>query len=94
MIEQGVIIISWIGLLCGAFRVIPQTYKTIKTNNIKNLSLSYFVCHLLAGILGGIYEINQIELSKAHLGFFIMVVVTNAGQIIYMLLRYKNNLAR
>lgn len=85
--DELVIIISWIGLTCGALRVVPQTYVTVKTGNIQNLSIWYFVCHLIAGSLGFIYEINQLSLSTAHLGFFIMVILTNLLQIWYMLMR-------
>ncbi|WED43323.1 PQ-loop domain-containing transporter [Legionella cardiaca] len=97
MMELFVNVVCYFGLLCGALRVLPQTYKTLRTKEISNISLSFFSCHFFAGICGLIYELITItSFSIAHFLFFCMVILTNAIQITYTLyLQYsgKNNLS-
>lgn len=83
--------IGFLGLLCGMFRVIPQTVKTVKTKNIENLSFLFFLMHMLAGCCGLAYEFLIPLYSIPHVIFFVMVIITNSVQMIYMLMINKKN---
>lgn len=80
-----IIVLSYIGFILGASRCLPQTWLTIKSKNVDNLSLIYFICHFFAGWCGFIYEMQVEVYSIAHLLFFIMIISTNAVQVIYVM---------
>ncbi|KTC78203.1 PQ-loop domain-containing transporter [Legionella brunensis] len=86
--------ICYFGLICGALRVLPQTYKTLRTKEIDNISLSFFTCHFFAGICGLIYEFTAIKPSIPHFLFFCMVILTNFMQTAYTLYLKKNKLVK
>ncbi|STX50993.1 Uncharacterised protein [Legionella busanensis] len=84
--SEFIITLSYIGLLLGASRCLPQTWLTIKSKNVNNISVIYFICHFFAGWCGLIYEIQVAAYSIAHVLFFIMIIITNAVQIIYVII--------
>ena len=44
--------LTYVGLIMSSVRVMPQTYKTLRTGNISNLSARYFSLQFIAGICG------------------------------------------
>lgn len=81
--ENLINFIGFLGFICGALRVVPQTYLTIKSKVTKNLSYLYFSMHLFAGCCGFLYECLT-HVNIFNLLFFIMIIFTNALQIGYM----------
>ena len=44
--------LTYVGLVMSSIRVMPQTYKTIKSGDISNLSARYFSLQFVAGSCG------------------------------------------
>lgn len=82
--DNFIIFLTYIGLLCGALRIIPQTILTIKTKAVKNLPITFFSFQIIAAILGISYEVLSHHLSVPHVLFFAMLIITNLIQVIYM----------
>lgn len=49
----------------SSFRVMPQTYKTIKSGDVSNLSA----------------ELHMAQVSVVHVLTFVMILLTNAAQL-------------
>jgi uncharacterized protein with PQ loop repeat len=73
--------LTFVGLIMSSLRVIPQTFKTIKSKDVANLSAGYFSLQFLAGVVGLSAELNMTQISVAHLMTFIMILLTNAAQL-------------
>jgi uncharacterized protein with PQ loop repeat len=84
--DRFIELLGFLGLLCGVFRVLPQTYKTIKCRDIAHLSFQFFLLQMLAALCGLAYECLIPNSSIPQLLFFVMIIITNSIQIIYMLL--------
>ncbi len=72
--------LTYVGLVMSSVRVMPQTYKTLRTGNVSNLSARYFSLQFIAGICGLVVELTTAAPSTAHLLMFIMLLLTNAVQ--------------
>jgi len=70
-------IIGLFGSLCIGFSLIPQTYKSIKDNNVNNLSIFYILLTLLACVSMGIYSIYYFILPMiiANTSVFINCII-------------------
>ncbi|KAF7767709.1 hypothetical protein PCIT_a3787 [Pseudoalteromonas citrea] len=73
--------LTFVGLIMSSLRVMPQTYKTIKSKDVANLSAGYFSLQFLAGVVGLSAELNMAQVSVAHLMTFVMILLTNAAQM-------------
>ena len=73
--------LTFVGLIMSSLRVMPQTYKTIKSKDVANLSVGYFSLQFLAGAVGSSAELNMAQVSVAHLMTFVMILLTNAAQM-------------
>jgi len=72
--------LTYVGLVMSSVRVMPQTYKTLRTGNVSNLSARCFSLQFIAGICGLVVELTTAAPSTAHLLMFIMLLLTNAVQ--------------
>lgn len=73
--------LTFVGLIMSSLRVMPQTYKTIKSKDVANLSVGYFSLQFLAGGVGLSAELNMAQVSVAHLMTFVMILLTNVAQM-------------
>lgn len=72
--------LTYVGLVMSSVRVMPQTYKTLRTGDVSNLSARYFSLQFIAGICGLVVELTNTTPSTSHLLMFIMLLLTNAVQ--------------
>ena len=70
--------------IMSSVRVMPQTYKTLRTGNISNLSARYFSLQFIAGICGLFAELAMPVQSTSHILMFVMILLTNALQFACM----------
>lgn len=78
------IVLNWltyVGLAMSSIRVMPQTYKTIKSGDISNLSARYFSLQFVAGACGLGAELAMASPSVSHVLTFVMILLTNAAQL-------------
>ncbi len=70
-------IIGLFGSLCIGFSLMPQTYKSIKDNDVNNLSIFYIFLTLLASVSMGIYSIYYFILPMmiANLSVFLNCII-------------------
>ncbi|TLX48960.1 hypothetical protein C1E24_00175 [Pseudoalteromonas phenolica] len=73
--------LTYVGLVMSSVRVMPQTYKTIKSGDVSNLSARYFSLQLIAGLTGLSAELHMAQVSVAHVLTFVMILLTNAAQL-------------
>jgi uncharacterized protein with PQ loop repeat len=73
--------LTFVGLTMSSLRVMPQTYKTIRSGDISNLSARYFSLQFVAGICGLFAEYAMTTTSIAHVLTFVMILLTNAAQL-------------
>jgi uncharacterized protein with PQ loop repeat len=76
--------LTYVGLVMSSVRVMPQTYKTLRSGNISNLSARYFSLQFIAGICGLTVELSMAVPSTSHVLMFIMLLLTNAVQFACM----------
>ncbi|MFL3651267.1 MAG: SemiSWEET family transporter [Pseudoalteromonas sp.] len=76
--------LTYVGLVMSSVRVMPQTYKTLRSGNISNLSARYFSLQFIAGICGLTVELSMAVPSTSHVLMFIMLLLTNAVQFVCM----------
>ncbi|MGB0948070.1 MAG: SemiSWEET family transporter, partial [Pseudoalteromonas marina] len=50
--------LTYVGLVMSSVRVMPQTYKTLRTGDVSNLSARYFSLQFIAGICGLVVELT------------------------------------
>lgn len=72
--------LTYVGLIMSSVRVMPQTYTTLRSGNISNLSARYFSLQFIAGICGLSVELSMAAPSASHILMFIMLLLTNAVQ--------------
>jgi uncharacterized protein with PQ loop repeat len=73
--------LTFVGLTMSSVRVMPQTYKTICSGDISNLSARYFSLQFLAGVCGLFAEFAMATQSTSHILTFVMILLTNAAQL-------------
>lgn len=73
--------LTFVGLVMSSVRVMPQTYKTLKSGDISNLSAGYFSLQFIAGICGLFAELAMATPSTSHILTFVMILLTNAAQL-------------
>ena len=73
--------LTYVGLVMSSIRVMPQTYKTIKSGDVSNLSARYFSLQFIAGLTGLSAELHMTQVSVAHILTFVMILLTNAAQL-------------
>ncbi|GEK08159.1 hypothetical protein HUZ36_16205 [Pseudoalteromonas sp. McH1-7] len=73
--------LTYLGLVMSSIRVMPQTYKTLKSGDVSNLSARYFSLQFLAGGIGLAAELSLAHVSVAHVMMFVMILLTNAAQL-------------
>ncbi len=73
--------LTYVGLVMSSIRVMPQTYKTIKSGDISNLSARYFSLQFIAGSCGLGAELSMVAPSVSHILTFVMILLTNAAQL-------------
>jgi len=59
----------------------PQTYKTLRSGDISNLSARYFSLQFIAGLCGLFAELAMATPSTSHILTFVMILLTNAAQL-------------
>ena len=74
--------LTYMGLVMSSVRVMPQTYKTIKSGDVSNLSARYFSLQFIAGLTGLSAELHMTQVSVAHVLTFVMILLTNAAQLV------------
>lgn len=74
--------LTYVGLVMSSVRVMPQTYKTIKSGDVSNLSARYFSLQFIAGLTGLSAELHMTQVSVAHVLTFVMILLTNAAQLV------------
>lgn len=73
--------LTFVGLIMSSVRVMPQTYKTLRSGDISNLSARYFSLQFLAGVCGLFAELAMAVPSTSHILTFVMILLTNAAQL-------------
>ncbi|MGS0537025.1 SemiSWEET family transporter [Pseudoalteromonas sp. SaAl2] len=73
--------LTFVGLVMSSVRVMPQTYKTLRSGDISNLSARYFSLQFIAGLCGLFAELAMTEPSTSHILTFVMILLTNAAQL-------------
>lgn len=73
--------LTFVGLIMSSVRVMPQTYKTIRSGDISNLSARYFSLQFIAGVCGLLAELAMAVPSTSHVLTFVMILLTNAAQL-------------
>jgi len=73
--------LTFVGLIMSSVRVMPQTYKTLRSGDISNLSARYFSLQFLAGVCGLFAELAMVVPSTSHILTFVMILLTNAAQL-------------
>lgn len=79
-------IIGYIAGICIAVCFLPQTLQTIKTKNIKDLSLISYIIYctgMICWIFYGFY------LQSVQMVLFNLISLYFAGTILYMIIKYK-----
>ncbi|MBQ4834061.1 hypothetical protein J8L70_12480 [Pseudoalteromonas sp. MMG010] len=77
-------VLTYVGLVMSSVRVMPQTYKTLRSGNISNLSARYFIFQCLAGVCGLTVELSLAIPSTSHVLMFVMLLLTNIVQFACM----------
>ncbi|MEI5639957.1 MULTISPECIES: PQ-loop repeat-containing protein [unclassified Pseudoalteromonas] len=85
-VEPAVLLntLTYVGLVMSSIRVMPQTYKTIKSGDVSNLSARYFSLQFIAGATGLAAELSLSHVSVSHILTFVMILLTNAAQMACM----------
>jgi uncharacterized protein with PQ loop repeat len=73
--------LTFVGLIMSSVRVMPQTYKTLRSGDISNLSARYFSLQFIAGVCGLLAELAMAVPSTSHVLTFVMILLTNAAQL-------------
>ncbi|BDF96066.1 MULTISPECIES: SemiSWEET family transporter [Pseudoalteromonas] len=73
--------LTFVGLIMSSVRVMPQTYKTLRSGDISNLSARYFSLQFIAGVCGLFAELAMAAPSTSHILTFVMILLTNAAQL-------------
>ncbi|KTF13685.1 SemiSWEET family transporter [Pseudoalteromonas sp. H105] len=73
--------LTFVGLIMSSVRVMPQTYKTLRSGDISNLSARYFSLQFIAGLCGLFAELAMAIPSTSHILTFVMILLTNAAQL-------------
>lgn len=73
--------LTFVGLIMSSVRVMPQTYKTLRSGDISNLSARYFSLQFIAGVCGLFAELAMAVPSTSHILTFVMILLTNAAQL-------------
>ncbi|MCQ8879711.1 SemiSWEET family transporter [Pseudoalteromonas shioyasakiensis] len=73
--------LTFVGLVMSSVRVMPQTYKTLRSGDISNLSARYFSLQFIAGVCGLFAELAMAVPSTSHILTFVMILLTNAAQL-------------
>ncbi|MFY8326866.1 SemiSWEET family transporter [Pseudoalteromonas sp. ZZD1] len=73
--------LTFVGLIMSSVRVMPQTYKTLRSGDISNLSARYFSLQFIAGVCGLFAELAMALPSTSHILTFVMILLTNAAQL-------------
>lgn len=73
--------LTFVGLIMSSVRVMPQTYKTLRSGDISNLSARYFSLQFIAGLCGLFAELAMSTPSTSHILTFVMILLTNAAQL-------------
>ena len=79
-------IIGYIAGICTAICFLPQTLQTIKTKNVKDLSLGSYIIYstgMICWILYGIY------LHSLQMIIFNLISLYFAGTILFMIIKYR-----
>lgn len=79
-------IFGYLAGICTAVCFLPQTLKTIRTKNVKDLSLLSYIIYCIgvtSWILYGAY------LHSAQMVFFNGLSLLFAGTILFMIIRHK-----
>ena len=79
--DSLLIALTYVGLVMSSIRVMPQTYKTLRSGDVSNLSARYFMLQLLAGCFGLTAELYMAAPSVSHILNFVMILLTNAAQL-------------
>ncbi|MBB1504824.1 PQ-loop repeat-containing protein [Pseudoalteromonas sp. SG41-1] len=79
--ERFYMVLPFVGLIMSSVRVMPQTYKTLRSGDISNLSSRYFSLQFIAGVCGLFAELAMAAPSTSHVLTFVMILLTNAAQL-------------
>lgn len=79
-------IVGYIAGLCIATCFLPQTLQTIKSKNVKDLSLISYIIYCTGMICWVVYGIY---LHSVQMILFNLISLYFAGIILYMIIRYK-----
>ncbi|MEO2268910.1 PQ-loop domain-containing transporter [Pseudoalteromonas sp. YIC-656] len=80
-VEQLLSGLTYVGLVMSSIRVMPQTYKTLRSGDVSNLSARYFMLQFVAGLCGLAAELAMATPSVSHVLTFVMILLTNAAQL-------------
>ncbi len=81
-------IIGYIAGICIATCFLPQTLQTIKTKNVKDLSLISYIIYctgMICWIIYGIY------LNSLQMIIFNLISLYFAATILFMIIKYRKN---
>lgn len=79
-------IIGYAAGICTAICFLPQTLQTIKTKNVKDLSLGSYAIYctgMICWIIYGIY------LNSLQMIIFNLISLYFAGTILFMIIKYR-----
>lgn len=79
-------IVGYIAGLCIATCFLPQTLQTIKSKNVKDLSLISYIIYCTGMICWVVYGIY---LHSVQMILFNLISLYFASTILYMIIRYK-----
>jgi MtN3 and saliva related transmembrane protein len=82
-------IVGYLAGLCTAFCFMPQTIKTLRTHDVRSLSLLSYVFFTLGIILWTVYGIY---LQSVQMIVFNLITLVFATSVLVMILKYKKNL--
>ncbi len=81
-------IIGYIAGICIATCFLPQTLQTIKTKNVKDLSLISYIIYCTGMICWVIYGIY---LNSLQMIIFNLISLYFAATILFMIIKYRKN---
>ena len=79
-------IIGYVAGICTAVCFLPQTLQTIKTKNVKDLSLGSYVIYSLGMICWIVYGVY---LSSLQMIIFNLISLYFAGAVLFMIIKYR-----
>ena len=85
----GLEIIGYLAGICTAFCFMPQTIKTLRTHDVRSLSLLSYAVYCLGILLWIIYGIY---LSSVQMVVFNAISIVFAASVLVMILKYKRKL--